>query len=50
VAGATNALQLIPIQLPMLRETIAESHDLEASNFFVGNGSDEVLAHTFKPT
>ncbi|TDH35968.1 histidinol-phosphate transaminase [Pseudohoeflea suaedae] len=30
-----------------LRETIAASFGLEAGNIFVGNGSDEVLAHAF---
>lgn len=31
-----------------LKRTIAEYHDLHASNVFVGNGSDEVLAHAFQ--
>ncbi|SNB77445.1 histidinol-phosphate aminotransferase [Arboricoccus pini] len=31
-----------------LRATIAAYHGLDAGNVFVGNGSDEVLAHTFK--
>lgn len=30
-----------------LRTCIAEYHDLQLSNVFVGNGSDEVLAHVF---
>ena len=30
-----------------LRKSIADFHGLEISNVFVGNGSDEVLAHTF---
>jgi histidinol-phosphate aminotransferase len=30
-----------------LRETLARYHGLGAENVFVGNGSDEVLAHTF---
>ena len=30
-----------------LRETIAATFDLGSENIFVGNGSDEVLAHTF---
>lgn len=30
-----------------LRKAIADFHGLEISNVFVGNGSDEVLAHTF---
>jgi histidinol-phosphate aminotransferase len=31
-----------------LKRTIAEYHGLHASNVFVGNGSDEVLAHAFQ--
>jgi len=31
-----------------LRAAIAEYHGLEPRNVFVGNGSDEVLAHTFQ--
>lgn len=31
-----------------LRAAIAEYHGLEAGNVFVGNGSDEVLAHAFQ--
>jgi histidinol-phosphate aminotransferase len=31
-----------------LRETIAQHHGLRAEQVFVGNGSDEVLAHTFQ--
>lgn len=30
-----------------LRETIARRHGLQAGEVFVGNGSDEVLAHAF---
>ena len=35
-----------PVSLE-LRETIAATFGLDANNIFVGNGSDEVLAHTF---
>jgi histidinol-phosphate aminotransferase len=31
-----------------LRQAIAASHGLDANQVFVGNGSDEVLAHTFQ--
>jgi histidinol-phosphate aminotransferase len=31
-----------------LREVIAERHDVTSEQVFVGNGSDEVLAHTFR--
>ena len=31
----------------VLREAIAERHGLDAAQVFVGNGSDEVLAHAF---
>ncbi len=31
-----------------LREKLAAYHDLSPENIFVGNGSDEVLAHAFK--
>jgi histidinol-phosphate aminotransferase len=31
-----------------LRETLAQYHGLRAEQVFVGNGSDEVLAHTFQ--
>ena len=30
-----------------LRKAIAELHGCDVENVFVGNGSDEVLAHTF---
>lgn len=36
-----------PSGLP-LRTVIAESHGLDPDQVFVGNGSDEVLAHTFQ--
>jgi histidinol-phosphate aminotransferase len=48
-AEATDALRLYPDPTARrLREAIAQSHGLDASNVFVGNGSDEVLAHTFQ--
>ncbi len=48
-AEATDALRLYPDPTARrLREAIARSHGLDASNVFVGNGSDEVLAHTFQ--
>lgn len=31
----------------MLRETLAHYHGIKVDNIFVGNGSDEVLAHAF---
>jgi histidinol-phosphate aminotransferase len=31
-----------------LRTVIAQGYGLDASSIFVGNGSDEVLAHTFR--
>jgi histidinol-phosphate aminotransferase len=31
-----------------LRQVIAKSHELDPGEVFVGNGSDEVLAHTFQ--
>jgi histidinol-phosphate aminotransferase len=31
-----------------LRETVAAHHGIDANQVFVGNGSDEVLAHTFQ--
>lgn len=49
VAAAANGdLRLYPDPLALrLRETIAARHGLTASEVFVGNGSDEVLAHIF---
>ena len=47
-AAAREGLQLYPDpQSLALRETIAAHHGLEAGQVFVGNGSDEVLAHAF---
>ncbi|MBR9805114.1 histidinol-phosphate transaminase [bacterium] len=31
-----------------LRETVAQYHQMNAEQIFIGNGSDEVLAHAFK--
>jgi histidinol-phosphate aminotransferase len=43
-----DTLRLYPDPVSMeLRETIAASFALGADNIFVGNGSDEVLAHAF---
>lgn len=36
-----------PTGLP-LRKLIAKTHDLDPGEVFIGNGSDEVLAHTFQ--
>jgi hypothetical protein len=45
----TNALGLYPdATAHRLRAVIAQGYGLDASNIFVGNGSDEVLAHTFR--
>ena len=49
IAAATNdSLRLYPDPTAQeLRETIAKNFELKADNVFVGNGSDEVLAHVF---
>lgn len=46
--AANNSLRLYPdpTALP-LRQAIAARHDLDPDEVFIGNGSDEVLAHTF---
>lgn len=46
--AANNSLRLYPdpAALP-LRQAIAARHDLDPDEVFIGNGSDEVLAHTF---
>ncbi len=45
---ASESLRLYPDpNSDVLRKAIADFHGLETSNVFVGNGSDEVLAHTF---
>jgi histidinol-phosphate aminotransferase len=46
--AANDALRLYPApESDSLRETLAAYHGLRAENVFVGNGSDEVLAHAF---
>ena len=43
-----ESLRLYPDPLSeRLRQAIAMRHEVTAANVFVGNGSDEVLAHTF---
>jgi len=43
-----DSLRLYPDPVSeRLRQAIAAQHDVTAANVFVGNGSDEVLAHTF---
>lgn len=45
---AADSLRLYPDpHSDRLREAIAEFHGVEAAQVFVGNGSDEVLAHAF---
>lgn len=47
-AAARQGLQLYPDPQSLgLRHAIAEHHGLDAGQVFVGNGSDEVLAHAF---
>jgi histidinol-phosphate aminotransferase len=47
-AGATEALRLYPDpNSDRLKAAIASFHGLNVEQVFVGNGSDEVLAHTF---
>ena len=44
-----DSLRLYPDPLSdRLRQAIAMRHEVTAANVFVGNGSDEVLAHTFQ--
>ena len=44
-----DSLRLYPDPLSgRLRQAIAARHQVTAANVFVGNGSDEVLAHTFQ--
>jgi len=46
--AANDSLRLYPApESDALRETLAAYHGLRAENVFVGNGSDEVLAHAF---
>jgi histidinol-phosphate aminotransferase len=47
-AAANDDLRLYPDpEARLLREALAAYHGVAAVNVFVGNGSDEVLAHTF---
>jgi histidinol-phosphate aminotransferase len=46
--AADDSLRLYPDPESLaLREALARHHGLKAENVFVGNGSDEVLAHVF---
>jgi histidinol-phosphate aminotransferase len=48
-AEATDRLRLYPDpQATRLRAAIASCHGVRVNQVFVGNGSDEVLAHTFQ--
>lgn len=47
--AVNDTLRLYPEPTGLkLRKAIAASHDLDPGEVFVGNGSDEVLAHTFQ--
>jgi histidinol-phosphate aminotransferase len=49
IASATDRLRLYPDpSATSLRETIAARYGVAPEEVFVGNGSDEVLAHTFQ--
>jgi histidinol-phosphate aminotransferase len=49
IKATTDRLRLYPDpRASALRETIAAHHNVAAEEVFVGNGSDEVLAHTFQ--
>ena len=49
IAAATDRLRLYPDPgASALRETIAAHYGVAQEEVFVGNGSDEVLAHTFQ--
>ncbi|HZC97330.1 MAG TPA: histidinol-phosphate transaminase [Bradyrhizobium sp.] len=49
IAAATDRLRLYPdSHASSLRETIAACYGVAPEQVFVGNGSDEVLAHTFQ--
>ena len=46
--AATNTLRLYPDpEATELREALADHHGVKPEQVFVGNGSDEVLAHAF---
>jgi len=48
-AEASDRLRLYPDPASTrLRQAIARLHDVDIGNVFVGNGSDEVLAHAFQ--
>ncbi len=48
-AAADDTLRLYPDpDSTALREALARHHDLDPTQVFVGNGSDEVLAHAFQ--
>jgi histidinol-phosphate aminotransferase len=48
-AEAADTLRLYPDpNSDKLKEAIAQNHGLKANQVFVGNGSDEVLAHVFQ--
>ncbi len=49
IASATDRLRLYPDpDASRLRETIAKRYEVAPEEVFVGNGSDEVLAHAFQ--
>ena len=49
ISGATGRLRLYPDpRATSLREAIAAHYEVSPGQVFVGNGSDEVLAHTFQ--
>jgi len=49
IASAADRLRLYPDPSALaLRETIADHYGVAPEEVFVGNGSDEVLAHTFQ--
>ncbi|WGD54727.1 histidinol-phosphate transaminase [Bradyrhizobium sp. CB1650] len=49
IASTAERLRLYPDpRASRLREAIAARYDVEPEEVFVGNGSDEVLAHTFQ--
>ncbi|HVY06045.1 MAG TPA: histidinol-phosphate transaminase [Burkholderiales bacterium] len=48
-AEASDSLRLYPDPVSdRLRQAVASRHGVSAAEVFVGNGSDEVLAHTFQ--